>query len=114
MRSGAIGSIIGAVPGIGEGTIRGRADSANDFKPSGVLLPMRAVGISGSAMMAILLGPLPAEPLRVCRHAGVLVAVICAILDLSVAQLWPRPWFGMWGTASALQAGGRGRYAGGP
>jgi TctA family transporter len=81
LRSSAIGSILGAVPGIGvtviewvaygdaarrpgdgpafgKGNIRGviAPESANNSKEGGALLPTLAFGIPGSATMAVLLG----------------------------------------------------------
>jgi TctA family transporter len=81
LRSSALGSLLGAVPGVGvtviewvaygdasrrpgndvpfgEGNIRGviAPESANNSKEGGSLLPTLAFGIPGSASMAILLG----------------------------------------------------------
>ena len=81
LRSGGIGAVLGAVPGIGvvviewivygdaarrktsgpafgEGNIRGviAPESANNAKEGGSLLPTLAFGIPGSAPMALLLG----------------------------------------------------------
>lgn len=81
LRSGSIGALLGAVPGVGVAVIewvaygdaaRGKADgiafgrgnvrgviapeSANNAKEGGSLLPTLAFGIPGSASMAILLG----------------------------------------------------------
>jgi len=81
LRSSAIGSLLGAVPGIGvtviewvaygdasrkpgkdvafgQGNIRGviAPESANNAKEGGALIPTLAFGIPGSASMAILLG----------------------------------------------------------
>lgn len=81
LRSSALGSLLGAVPGVGvtviewvaygdaarhrgdgppfgEGNIRGviAPESANNAKEGGTLLPTLAFGIPGSASMAILLG----------------------------------------------------------
>lgn len=81
LRSGSIGALLGAVPGVGvtviewvaygdaargredgtpygKGNIRGviAPESANNAKEGGALLPTLAFGIPGSATMAILLG----------------------------------------------------------
>ncbi len=109
LRSSAIGSLLGAVPGVGvtviewvaygdaarrpgkdvplgEGNIRGviAPESANNSKEGGSLLPTLAFGIPGSAPMAILLGAFMIHgivpgPSMLTDHAPLLVSMVLAI-----------------------------------
>jgi len=109
LRSSAIGSVLGAVPGIGvtviewvaygdaarrpgagpafgKGNIRGviAPESANNSKEGGALLPTLAFGIPGSATMAVLLGAftihgLTPGPDLLEKEAPLLVTMILSI-----------------------------------
>jgi putative tricarboxylic transport membrane protein len=109
LRSSAIGSVLGAVPGIGvtviewvaygdaarrpgngpafgKGNIRGviAPESANNSKEGGALLPTLAFGIPGSATMAVLLGAftihgLTPGPDLLQKEAPLLVTMILSI-----------------------------------
>ena len=114
LRSSAIGSLLGAVPGVGvtviewvaygdasrkpgpgvafgQGNIRGviAPESANNAKEGGALIPTLAFGIPGSASMAILLGAFTIHgivpgPNMLRDDAPLLVSMI---LTIAVANL---------------------------
>lgn len=109
LRSGGIGALLGAVPGIGvtviewiaygdaarrpgpgpafgEGNIRGviAPESANNAKEGGALLPTLAFGIPGSATMSILLGAFAVHglvpgPDLLRDHAPLVVTLILTV-----------------------------------
>jgi putative tricarboxylic transport membrane protein len=110
LRSSALGTIIGAIPGVGgtvagffsymqavqtcknnetfgKGDVRGviAPEAANDAKEGGALLPTLAFGIPGSAAMAVFLGALTLHGLDVGQdifvvHLDVVYMLILAML----------------------------------
>jgi putative tricarboxylic transport membrane protein len=114
LRSLAIGSVLGAVPGIGvtviewvaygeaarrpgkgpafgKGNIRGviAPESANNSKKGGALLPKLAFGIPGSAVMAALLGAFTVHGLQpgpdlVDKETPLLVTMILSIARANI------------------------------
>lgn len=110
LRSSALGTIIGAIPGVGgtvagffaymqakqtcknnenfgKGDVRGviAPEAANDAKEGGALLPTLAFGIPGSAAMAVFLGALTLHGLDVgpdifITHLDVVYMLILAML----------------------------------
>lgn len=114
LRSGALGSFLGAIPGIGvtviewiaygsaarrpgdgpefgKGNLRGviAPESANNSKEGGALLPTLAFGIPGSATMAILLGAFAIHGIvpgpRLLENEGPLLALM--ILAIALANI---------------------------
>lgn len=114
LRSGAIGSLIGIIPGVGgttatyvsyfqaaqtasdsdsfgSGDVRGviASEAANDAKDGAAFIPTLALGIPGSAAMAVLLGALVLHgiqpgPALVQDHLDVIVLVVVALLVSNV------------------------------
>ena len=110
IRGSIIGVVVGIVPGVGgtvasflsygqamqtsrtperfgKGSIEGvvAAESANDAKEGGALLPTVAFGIPGSTGMAIVLGALilhgvPAGPTLMREHVSIIYALIVAMI----------------------------------
>ncbi len=110
LRSSALGTFIGAIPGVGgtvagffcymqakqtcknnetfgKGDVRGviAPEAGNDAKEGGALLPTLAFGIPGSAAMAVFLGALTLHGLDVGQdifvtHLGVVYMLILAML----------------------------------
>lgn len=114
-RSAVIGTIVGLVPGVGgivppfiayfqakqtepdadrfgAGDIRGviAPESANDAKTGGALIPTLALGIPGSAGMAVLLGAfvlhgITPGPTLLTDHFDIVVLIILALIISNVA-----------------------------
>lgn len=110
LRSSVLGVLIGAVPAaggtvatfmayilekrlasdsdsFGEGNVRGviASESANDAKDGGALMPTLALGIPGSAVMAVLLGGftihgMTAGPLLLIENMDVVFSLIFALI----------------------------------
>ncbi len=114
LRSSVIGTVIGAIPGVGgtvanflaygqavktakdperfgKGDIRGviASEASNDAKDGGALLPTLAFGIPGSASMAVLLGGFVVHgiapgPGLVSEHLNLVFTIIFALLISNV------------------------------